>query len=421
MGLGLLGRGVGDAEFLAKCGAEVLVTDKKSAKELKKSVDRLSPYPNITFRLGEHQEEDFTSPDFVLKANGVRLDSPYIASAREADVPVYMSTAIFAKYAIEAGAKIVGVTGTRGKSTVTHMIFHVLSKVIGSDSVHLGGNVRGISTLAMLPEIKKDDLIVLELDSWQLQGFGDLNISPSVAIFTNFMKDHLDYYPDMDTYFNDKANIFKYQKTTDALIVGENIAPRISAEQPPVTPTVAPSIPADWQLEIVGEHNRENASIAAEALRALDLNEVEIQKGLESFSGVEGRLQLLGEVNGVAIYNDNNSTTPEATIAGLRALGNGVVLITGGSDKGLDFTDLLKEMQDRCKGIVFLAGTGTDNIKKDFPDAPVQDSLKDALDTAIDLAGGEGVILFSPAFASFGMFRNEYDRGDQFIKLVNQL
>src|SRR3989344_737921 len=128
LGLGLLGRGVGDVEFLAKCGASILVTDRKSEAELSESVKRLKQYKNVSFKLGGHEEEDFTQCDMVLKAAGVRLDSSEIAAARKAGVSVYMSTALFAKYAQEIGATIVGVTGTRGKTTVAHMIHHVLVK-----------------------------------------------------------------------------------------------------------------------------------------------------------------------------------------------------------------------------------------------------------------------------------------------------
>src|SRR5262245_18832126 len=125
MGLGLLGRGVGDAEFLAQCGAEVLATDLKKEEELAPSVDYLKKkYSNISFRLGRHVIEDFVNCDMVIKAAGVPLDSEFIAAARQKFIPVYMTGALFAKFAIEAGVKLIGVTGTRGKSTITHMIYH---------------------------------------------------------------------------------------------------------------------------------------------------------------------------------------------------------------------------------------------------------------------------------------------------------
>src|SRR3989338_6539524 len=250
MGLGVLGRGVGDAEFLSTCGAEVLVTDKKSAEELSDSIARLKTYPNITFHLGGHDEKDFTKCDMVIKAAGVPLDSPYIAAARNAGVEVAMSTALFTKYASGAGAVIVGVTGTRGKSTVAHMIHHTL--LHAGKRAHLGGNIRGASTLAMLPEVQSGDVCVLELDSWQLQGFADLGISPHVAVFTNFMPDHLNYYDgDMGAYFADKAAIFMNQKPGSVLIVGSSVAERIRAAEPPLDPIVPEQVSRTWKLKIL--------------------------------------------------------------------------------------------------------------------------------------------------------------------------
>lgn len=420
MGLGLLGRGVGDAEFLAQCGANVLVTDLKTEQELAESVARLKRYKNITFHLGGHNEKDFTDCDMVIKAAGVPLDSPYTDAARKSGVPVYMSTALFAKFAASVGATIVGVTGTRGKSTVAHMIFHVLHT--SGRRAHLGGNIRGFSTLAMIPKVEKGDTCILELDSWQLQGFGDLEMSPHIAVFTNFMADHLNYYKgDMEAYFADKAHIFEHQTSLDTLIAGASVAERIRAANPPLDPIVPENIPRTWKLQIPGEHNRENASLAKAALEALGLSEEEIQEGLISFTGVEGRLQFMREINGVKIYNDNNATTPAATIAALHSLGPHVVLISGGADKHLDLRDFISAMQKYTKAVVFLAGTGTDRLRKELLDAEVYDSIYDALRAALSKTREGDTILFSPAFASFGLFKNEYDRNDQFVAAVRSL
>jgi UDP-N-acetylmuramoylalanine--D-glutamate ligase len=307
------------------------------------------------------------------------------------------------------------------------MIYEIL-KTEGKRHILLGGNIRGVSTLALLPEVEPRDIAVLELDSWQLQGFGDLQISPQIAVFTNLLSDHQNYYPNMDAYFADKANIFNYQKEGDTLICGKSIEERIKAARPKVAPHVPAPLPADWVLKIPGEHNRENASFAAEVLRALGLSKDEIRAGLESFEAVEGRLQFVREINGIKIYNDNNATTPDATIAALKALDPNVgltksriILIMGGADKGLDVENLTSEVRPRCKKVVLLAGTGTDHVKNEFPDAPVCDSIEKAFDVALSSAQVGDIILFSPAFASFGMFKNEYDRGDQFMKLVKEL
>ena len=426
LGLGLLGRGVGDTEFLAECGAQVLVTDMKSEEKLAESVSQLKKYSNVTFHLGGHRTEDFTSCDMVVKAAGVPLDSPEIAAAHATGKPVCMSTALFAKYAAETGATVVGVTGTRGKSTVAHMIFHALKKT--GKRTHLGGNIRGKSTLAMLSKVQEGDICILELDSWQLQGFGDLQISPHIAVITNLMPDHLNYYKgDMDMYFADKANIFRFQKPSDVLIANASITERIRASTPPLDPIVPDTIPNKWKLRILGTHNRENATLAVAALVALGLSEEESRDGLESFEGVEGRLQLVREVGGVKIYNDNNATTPEATIAALRAIGKNIILIAGGADKGLDMSKFVSETNERCVAVVLLSGSGTDSLlqatsyKLTAPTYGPLDSIDQAVSKALELAKQGDAILFSPAFASFGMFKNEYDRNDQFLALVDKL
>ena len=419
LGLGLLGRGVGDAEFLAQMGAQVVVTDLKTEKELEESVEKLKQYQNISFFLGGHRTEDFTTCDMVIKGAGVPLVSPEIKEARAANVPVYMSTALFAKFAVDLGAKIIGVTGTRGKSTVTNMIFHTLT--YAGKSVHLGGNIRGVSTLAMLPQIKQGDLCVLELDSWQLQGFGDLQISPHVAVFTNLMPDHLNYYPNMNAYFADKANIFRYQNELDTLIVGDTIIDRVRAEMPSARVILPLPLPLNMPLLILGEHNRTNASLAAEALKVLEIPEDVIQKGLETFPGVEGRLQLVREVRKIKIYNDNNATTPEATVAALNSFPDRtVILIAGGADKGLDLDELVQAIQRTCKRVLLLTGTGTAKLQPSIA-AGVHESLQSAVKEAMEAAKPGDAVLFSPAFASFGMFKNEYDRNDQFMAIVKTL
>ena len=193
----------------------------------------------------------------------------------------------------------------------------------------------------------------------------------------------------------------------------------------------AAEVPAGWVLKIPGEHNRANVSCAIEAARALGVDDAVIKKACEDFRGVDGRLQFLREAQSVKIYNDTTATTPEATIAGLRALdpagAKNIVLIMGGADKNLDMSALAPEAEAHCKKVLLLAGTGTDSLKlktqnsKLVSDAPVFDSLALALEAALAAATTGGIVLFSPAFASFGMFKNEYDRGAQFVELVAQL
>lgn len=420
MGLGLLGRGLGDVRFLAECGAELIVTDLKSKEQLASSIEALRDFKNIAFHLGAHALEDFHGRDMILKAAGVPLDSIYIAEAKKNKIPIRMSADLFAEL---SGLPAIGITGTRGKSTTSHLIAHIL-KVAGME-VFLGGNVRGVSTLAQLAHVTPNTIAVLELDSWQLQGWGDMRMSPNIAVFTTFMPDHMNYYKsDMQAYFADKANIFLYQREDDQLVLGEQMAPCIDEYgyknkiRAHVTIAGASAIPKSWKLQIPGEHNRMDAGIAAAAARAFGIEEEEIRAGVESFEGVPGRLEFLREARGVKIYNDTTATVPEATVAALRAVGDSgkkhVLLIMGGADKNLDMSELFEEIPKYCKKVFLLAGTGTERIRGELPDARVFDSMQSAAAAAFAAASPGDVLLMSPAFASFGMFRNEFDRGDQF-------
>lgn len=422
MGLGLLGRGLGDVRYLAEQGADLIVTDLKTREQLATSLEALSEFPNITYVLGEHRLEDFRDRDMVLKAAGVPLDSAYIAEAKKHGVPVVMSSALFAKL---AGIPVVGVTGTRGKSTTTHML-EVIFKQAGK-KVLLGGNVRGVSTLALLPEVTPDAIALMELDSWQLQGFRDLGISPNVAVFTTFFPDHLNYYKnDLKTYFEDKAAIFTHQGPTDTLVVGSQVADLVREHEDRIQAHMVVAgdhdFRSDWTLLIPGEHNRYNAALAVEAARALDIPDDNIKEALASFKGVPGRLELIRTVDGVDYYNDTTATTPVATLTGLRALSEKydgrVNLIMGGADKNLDFAELLKELPMLAKRVDLLAGSGTDRIRDQLPEVEVFDNLVTAVGNARRHAQPGDAIVLSPGFASFGMFQNEFDRGDQFRALV---
>lgn len=427
MGLGLLGRGIGDAAYIAAAGAaEVIVTDRKPAEELKDSVAQLSGYDNVRFVLGEHRLEDFAGRDLVLIAAGVPLDSEFVAHARAHSTRVAQSAALFAEL---SGIPIIGVTGTRGKSTVTHMIHHVLSMTTDG-AVLLGGNVRGVSNLQLLNAVTEDAIAVMELDSWQLQGFGWAKRSPQIAVFTNFMEDHLNYYKgDMEAYFADKANIFKYQDDHDVFITIPEVFERakklsgvtLGQEVVLVDESV---IPEDAKLSMPGEHNRLNAALAYEALKATSLTEEEIFAGLASFPGVPGRLEYLGEINDVKIYNDNNSTVPQATVMGLKAVGNlddkNVILIAGGAYKEVEPDVLISVIPDYCKKVILLPGTGTERLVGKI-ETSVVENLREAVEQAFAAAEPGDVLLFSPAFASFGLYKNEYERNDEFVRIINSL
>ncbi len=421
MGLGLLGRGVGDVHFLARTGAELIVTDLKSQAELEESLTQLIDFPKIQFVLGEHRLEDFRNRDMVLKAAGVPLDSPYIEEARKEGIPVRMSADLFAQI---ARVPVIGITGTRGKSTVTYMVHSILERA--GKPVVLGGNVRGVSTLSLLDEVTPTHTAILELDSWQCQGFGEAHMSPHIAVFTTFFPDHLGYYKNnLDRYLADKAQIFLNQTKEDILILGQQAADIVQEKYGnhimAKVVVAEEDISSDWQLLIPGKHNRYDASLARATARALSIDDDIIRHALENFSGVPGRLEFIGEKRGIRFYNDTTATTPEATIAALTALDSGkknIILIMGGADKGLSMGVLLAEMEKRVKHIILLSGTGTDTIRNKLSTAQAYTSLSDAMNDALAHATANDIILFSPAFASFGMFKNEFDRGDQFVKLA---
>ncbi len=432
MGLGLLGRGVGDIEFLAKYAKEIIVTDLKTKKELKESVNKLKKYKNLRFVLGEHRSEDFEGRDFVLRAAGVPIDSPFIIHARKFGVPVYMSTALFSYL---TKAKIVGITGTRGKTTVTNMLHGILKSNYAKSKtkVFLGGNIQGMATLPLIEKTKRGDIVVLELDSWQLQGFADLKISPELSIFTTFMPDHLNYYKgNIRAYFQDKAGIFRFQKDRSIFLAGEQLCSlpvSLTKLLPKSTHFISERVlPKKVKLKVPGEHNRYNAAIAFSAARALKIPLKKVINALEKFGGVPGRLEYLKTYRRIKIYNDTTSTTPEALIVALEALGvsRNISLIMGGTDKGIDLSRLNSVLNSHCSSLSLLSGTGTDRLIKEkvIPaDVPYKifNNIRSAFVDALKKTPINGVVLLSPGFASFGMFKNEYDRGDQFVSVVNLL
>ena len=444
MGLGLLGRGIRDVAFLAKCGADLTVTDLKNSNDLKKSLNKLKKFRNIEYVLGEHRLQDFENKDFILRAPNAPLDSIYLAHARKNKIPIEMDESLFAKL---SDAILVGVTGTRGKTTTTTLIYEILKKYEGKylsrldmqiGKVYLAGNILDTATLPLVSKIKKNDICVLELSSWQLQGFAENMISPRVAVFTNFMKDHLNYYKgDMDLYWKDKSAIFKFQSDKDFLFVSESVGKIIKDRKEKVKSNfniVKSKIPHGWKLKVLGEHNLRNISLAVAVAKSLGVSDSIIKKVVESFSGVSGRMELLGKKKGILFYNDTTSTTPDALGVALKTLGEKyskgkIVLIAGGADKELDYGSLPKIFKEFVKGVVLFKGVASDKIltslqKSGLLNLVVQKeiaSMKVAFQKALEIAKRGDVVLLSPGAASFGIFKNEFDRGGQFLKLYKNL
>jgi UDP-N-acetylmuramoylalanine--D-glutamate ligase len=434
MGLGLLGRGVGVVKFLAGKGARVTVTDLKTAQVLKPSVDEIKKYLKnkkgtyqIKFVLGKHRLEDFRGVDMVFKAAGVPLDSPFIAETKKNGVPIFMDDALFGR---ETEGKIIGITGTRGKTTTSNLIYELTKTTDGK--TYFGGNVRGMATLPLLDKVKKNYLAVLELSSWQLQGWRDLKISPHVAVVTNIYPDHQNYYKNsMAKYVHDKEAIFANQKKNDFLVLNKSCAwcrKMAKRAQGKVVWFSSRDIPRGWKLKILGEHNLENIAAAVAVGKILGLSMARIKKVVENFRGVPGRLEFVREVQGVKYYNDTTATMPEATIAALRAIGGKKIILTcGGADKNLNFKNLAPEIKKYTKAVILLDGTATPKLKKQLLithySLPVTlaNSMREAVAMARKFSARGDIILLSPAAASFGMFKNEFDRGDQFLKEVKKI
>ena len=446
MGLGILGRGLGYTKFLAECGADLIVTDLKPSTALRPSLEKLHKYSNIKYTLGEHRLEDFRNRDMIIKAAGVPFDSIYIKEAKKNGIPIEMDVSLFAKTVPEV--MIIGVTGTRGKSMTTTLVYEILkvNKKFLKKNVYVGGNIRGVATLPLLKKVassatrrkdvvKTGDILVCELDSWQLQGFSEAKISPHISVFTTFMPDHMNYYKDdMEKYFGDKANIFKYQKKNDVLIIRPGMKEFIKKGDTKGKLIVINIKDTEkWKFNVPGIHHRENMACAVEVAKQLGIPEAKIKKVIENFKDLEGRLQLLRTYKGIKIYNDNNATTPEATMVGIEALSkNGsrtstsrnLILICGGADKGLNLDNFVRVVNTNCKTVIMIPGTGTEKLvssSKFLVDSEQTKDLRRAVKTALGKASRGDIILFSPAFASFGMFNNEYERNDLFMKIISAL
>lgn len=426
MGLGLLGRGLGDTLFLIRSGARVTVTDLKSPDELAPSLEKLNGLP-VKYRLGEHRPEDFINADMILRNADVPRTSTFLKIAADHGVPVEMDESLFCKH---FNGIVVGVTGTRGKTTTTTLIYNILAKA--RSRVFLAGNIMGHATLPLLETATKDDTVVLELSSWQLQGFHDSRISPHSAVFTNVYPDHLNRYSGMDEYIEDKKAVFKYQKANDFCIFNGDQAEcaAMAAEAPAGTDFFrAEDVASNWTVRIPGLHNRQNIAAALRLARRLQVPEDIIRSEIENFTGVEHRLQWLGEKNRVAFINDSTSTTPVAGCAALSSVEAGrILLIAGGSDKSLDLQPFADAAARRCHRIALLKGTATAFLHDGIAAAGgrekiigVFDNLRDAVTSLFDEAAAGDAILLSPGCASFGMFQNEFHRGESFIRIVEEI
>jgi len=430
VGLGLQGGGVGLIKFLHKHQAKITVTDKKTPDQLKSSLNRLKNLPLI-YRLGSHNINDFLSADLIFKGPSVPWTLPEILAAEQKKIPVMMETAFFVK---NCPAKIIGITGTRGKTTTTLMTEVLFRKF--NQKYFLAGNLPQKSTISLLDKVTKDDWVILELSSWQLSGFHRLKISPPLAIFTNLYPDHLNYYSSVEEYYHDKKAIFAYQKSADRLIANLTLKPILQREKilSRITYFSAADFPDKFNY-LKGEHNRENAAAVYQLAKLLKFNLNKTQQIISNFPGVSYRQQIIAKKDGIIFINDTTATTPTATIQALKTFADKpIVLLLGNSAKNLPTKELIDQLKTVEK-IVWLKGDFTDQIlpqiKKLYPEKSnwvihpcLQEAVKQAYNLAKEIVQkkkDEVYLLFSPAAASFSMFNNEFERGNQFNYLVKKL
>ncbi len=447
MGLGLHGGGLASALFFARRGARVTVTDIREREELLSSIEKLAGY-DIRYVLGRHNEDDFIHTDMVIKNPGVTADSPFVRAARTHNVPVESDISIFLSL---CNNPLIAVTGSKGKSTTVSALFHCLRA--HNPRTRLGGNIT-VSPLTFVEELGEDDPVILELSSWQLADLkGNKRFMPKIAIITNILPDHMNRYANMEEYVADKKIIYANQTRDDFSIFNfddpycleflrESKAGRLVFSANPLPDEMAGA----WleqgngyariengarvhllgkKLSVMGNHNRLNLLCAGLGLYLFGLAPNFIRKNLAGFPGIEHRLEKVREKQGVSFYNDSASTIPQAVVAAINSITAPLVLITGGTDKNIDFSPL-RTIVRKPRTIILLQGTATQKIIAILEEAEVSylgpfRDLKAAVDCAVEHALSGTAVVFSPGCASFGMFLNEFDRGKKYKTIVESL
>lgn len=448
MGLGLNGGGEAAVRFFLKKGAYVTVTDMKTEEQLKATVDKLNSdtsldQSRLTYRLGEHRIEDFENADCVIKNPGVKFEgNKYLAAARaiESDLSIFLRF---------TNCPIIAVTGSKGKSSTVSAIYYGLSEA--GYTTFLGGNIT-MSPLTFFDEVNGDTPVVIEFSSWQLadlRGRGVLR--PHISIITKIVPDHQNWYGDMESYVADKRLIYADQTNDDySIFDSDDWGDRFAAESKATVLRYGEK--ASWKLElgdllVPGIHMKTNAQNAALVMHLMGVPDDRIKEILQRWPGIDHRLQYFhswkkqnadGTTGTVKFYNDSCATVPEAAAAASQAFGKPVILMTGGTDKGLELTPLIETLTkpDTANGVIpvkdlyLLAGTATDKLVPALNENSIKyygpyNSLEELLNTAkknlLNDNASEEVFVFSPGATSFGMFSNEFDRGNKYMAAVKDI
>lgn len=453
VGMGKARTAAGLGKWLLDQGAKVTMSDRKPREQLAEGIERLRAAgiaDRVDLVLGPSSDDAaLADPDFVFVAPGIRPRSATILRARERDIPILTEIALFFRL---CPAPIVGITGTKGKSTTTTIVGRILAK--GPRRTLVRGNI-GSSVIDELPGLTKDDLVVLELSSFQLE---TLARSPHVAVVTNVLEDHLDHHGTRDAYVAAKANIVRWQGPRDVAVLNLDDATAMSMHEGAASQMRSFSLSlrpkrgayldgrerlvlADGEretvlcsaadLRVAGRHNVANALAAAVVGEIFGIAHDDTRDVLTSFEGLPHRLEAVAEVDGVLYVNDSQGTTPYATIPALSAYGRPPVVILGGVSKDADFAELGREVVARARGAV-LIGRAADEIASAIaaaqrragsagPRVARAPDLPTAVERAREMAQPGDVVLLSPACASFDMFLSYEERGDRFREAVRGL
>ncbi|MFB3893054.1 MAG: UDP-N-acetylmuramoyl-L-alanine--D-glutamate ligase [Phycisphaerae bacterium] len=459
IGLGRFGGGLGVTRWLCSRGARVTVTDRAPADKLADSVAALAGL-DVALHLGGHDERDFVDTDLLVVNPAVdKAGHPQLQAAIRAGVRLTTEMNLFLE---RCPARIVGITGTVGKSTTTAMAGEILRRKF---TTHVGGNI-GRSLLEELDTIGRGDVVVLELSSFQLEDVAWVGISPHVAVVTNLAPNHIDRHGTLDAYAAAKKNIFRFQRPEDVLVLnsaceltrpwakeargrveffdgslrgdetGATIADcglRIAdpqrmgdGQQPRQSAIRNPKSEMPFELAVPGPHNQANAQAAWTAARQLGVDRPTAAGALKGFPGLPHRLAFVCQREGVRYFNDSKCTTPDGAIVAINSFPpRKAIIIAGGSDKHVSFDTLGAVLADKAKAVVAVGQTREQIIAaveghRAGP-APVVVRAGDfpsAVAAARGLAAPDDVVLLSPACASYDMFINYEKRGEMFVALV---
>jgi UDP-N-acetylmuramoylalanine--D-glutamate ligase len=419
-GLGYFGGQIAAARWLVEQGARVLVTDREPADKLAESVAQLAGL-GIQFQLGGHRIEDFTQADLIVASPAIPPGNEYLAAARQAGVPITTEIRLFVE---RCPGTIVGVTGTKGKSTTTALLFEMLKTRF---NVFKGGNIGG-SLLPELGTIDKTDIVVLELSSYMLEYLGAMHWSPHVSVVTMIAADHLEWHGGLSQYIAAKGNIVRYQRPDDLAVLNEENAGAMEL----AALTRGRVIPfgvdrrRPFELLLPGRHNQSNAQAAFAAANALGVTWDEAQEAVRKFPGLPHRLELVHEAHGVRYYNDSIATIPESAIAALESFPpKRVIHIVGGYDHHLPVTAMCNALLERAKAVLCIGQTGEALADMMSGAAYVNGAavyrcgdLPTAVAMAKQIAVDGDIVLLSTGYKSYGQFANFEKRGEAFAKLA---